>query len=105
MSNLLSKKEQEMWDAELKNPTGHVLLQCEEHGYRPGSKISLAPAVMGCRECAAADIWYQVATAPPHKRLELFEKMEEAIHHMIEQGDQGFVAFEHPVIEYERDVN
>lgn len=105
---MLTEKEKALWDAELKNPTGHVMLMCDEHGYRPGSKVSIAQAQMGCEQCAAADIYYQVATAPPHKRLELFELMEAAIHHMCEaedRGEIGFRAFETPIIEIEHDAN
>lgn len=105
---MLTDKEKALWDAELKNPTGHVMLKCDEHDYYPGSKVAIKKAVLGCKECAAAEIWYQVATAPPHKRLELFDIMEAAIHHMCEaedRGEIGFQAFETPIIEIEHDVN
>jgi hypothetical protein len=84
------------------------MLKCDEHSFFPGSKISITKAHLGCKECAAAEIWYQVATAPPHKRLELFDMMEAAIHHMCEaqdRGEIGFVAFETPIIEIEHDAN
>lgn len=103
---MLTEREKALWEAEIKNPTGHVLLKCDEHLFFPGTPSS--KPVLGCRECAAADIFWQVATAPPHKREELLDMMEAAIYHMAEGEDRGeevFRAFENPLISYERDDN
>jgi hypothetical protein len=103
---MLTDREKALWEQEIKNPTGHVLLKCELHSFYPGTPKS--EPVLGCKECATADIFYQVATSPPHKREELLDAMEAAIYHMAEAEDRGeetFRAYKTPIIEISHDIN
>lgn len=102
---MLNNTEKAKWIAELNNLDGTVLLKCDVHNFFPGHPNS--EAKMGCPDCAYAELFHQVATTPPHKRAELVDQMERAIHHLCEDLDRGetFQIFDHPEISYERDVN
>lgn len=102
---MLTDHEKQLWEKELKDPSGKVLLKCDLHSFYPGNPNS--DPELGCRECAAADLFYQVATSPPHKRAELLDMMERAIHHMAEAEERGeyFHVYKRPKVTIERDVN
>jgi hypothetical protein len=103
---VLTSSEKKAWLEELSNLDGRVLLKCEIHNFFPGNPKSRG--TLGCRECAMAELFHQLATAPPHKREELLELMERGINSACEadaRGEWDFKMYERPVISYERDVN
>lgn len=65
-----------------------VLLCCDDHGYYPGSRMSL-PQKMGCPSCEKALLWYELCQVKPEKRGEVLDQLEQLVHHMVEDFERG----------------
>lgn len=88
--------------------SGQITIYCGQHYYfGPNLSGQGAPAA-GCPDCWKVFYFHSLRDCPPGEIQERVERMEAAVHHLIEADAAGvwdLKLFDHPIVTIEKDAD